>query len=212
MRSSGSASWTTTKTTAARRGCCSMGFGGSPDVDYPNVSAFWNGRGKTATIQRGGRMAKKAITVTVEANDAVATTIPQTTARHFSEAKANFDRLYQARETTPCIVPVNGKTRSSATIRDAQGKPNEEYYKWQFVHSLINSGLYARDYVGIEIQFPKGNNAVLRLDGAIFDSPDWLEHYNAYWESRHSSDLEWLNDHLLAVIEFKKNDKEIEKI
>jgi hypothetical protein len=67
-------------------------------------------------------------------------------------------------------------------------------------------------FAGVEIQFPKGNSAVIKLDGAILDSGDWLDHYNAYWKDRHSTDLEWLNDHLLAVIEFKKNDKEIEKV
>ena len=103
-------------------------------------------------------------------------------------------------------------TSSRTHIRDAHGKPSEEYYKWQFIHALVNSGLYARDFIGAEVQFPKGNSAVLRLNGAIFDSGSWLDHYNAYWKDRHGTDLEWLNDHLLAVIEFKKNDKEIEKV
>jgi type I restriction enzyme M protein len=133
-------------------------------------------------------------------------------AQDFSEAKAEFDKNHATASTAKCIVPVNGKVRASAPIRDAHGNPSEEYYKWQFVHSLIKSGLYAPDYIGVEVQFPKGNTAVLRLDGAIFDSPEWLEHYNAYWRDRHSPDLEWLNDHLLAVMEFKKNDKEIEKV
>ena len=130
----------------------------------------------------------------------------------FSTAKNDFDKAHRKSKTAKCIVPVNGKSRDAASIRDAHGKPSEEYYKWQFVHALINSGLYARDFVGVEIQFPKGNLAVIKLDGAIFDSGDWLEHYNAYWKDRRSTDLEWLNDHLLAVIEFKKNDKEIEKV
>jgi|GEM_PF-185717 len=130
----------------------------------------------------------------------------------FSEAKAEFDKKHSGATTAKCIVPVNGKTRDAAPIRDAHGKPSEEYYKWQFVHALINSGLYARDYIGVEVQFPKGNSAPLRLDGAIFDSPDWLDRYNAYWKDRRSTDLEWLNAHLLAIMEFKKNDKEIEKI
>jgi len=107
---------------------------------------------------------------------------------------------------------VNGRYRDTASIKDTHGNPSEEYYKWQFVHALINSGLYARDFVGVEIQFPKGNSRVIKLDGAIFDSGDWLEHYNAYWKARRSTDLEWLNDHLLAVIEFKKNDRDIEKV
>jgi len=130
----------------------------------------------------------------------------------FTTAKNDFDAVHKNAKTAKCIVPVNGKSKDTASIRDTHGKPSEEYYKWQFVHSLINSGLYARDFVGVEIQFPKGNNAVLRLDGAIFDNADWLEHYNAFWKARRSADLEWLHEHMLAVIEFKKNDKEIEKV
>jgi type I restriction enzyme M protein len=130
----------------------------------------------------------------------------------FASAKSDFDATHRNSKTAKCIVPVNGKVRDTASIQDISGKPSEEYYKWQFIHALINSGLYARDFVGVEIQFPKGNNAVLKLDGAIFDSGDWLKHYIAYWKERRSTDLEWLNDHVLAVIEFKKNDKEIEKV
>ena len=79
-------------------------------------------------------------------------------------------------------MPVNGKVKSRASIVDKNGKLSEEYYKWQFIYSIINSGLYARDFIGVEVQFPKGNSAVLRLDAAIFDSADWLDHYNTYWK------------------------------
>jgi len=130
----------------------------------------------------------------------------------FATAKNDFDTAHRNSKTVRCLVPVNGKSCDTASVRDARGNPSEEYYKWQFVHALINSGLYASDFVGVEIQFPKGNSAVIRLDGAIFDSGDWLRHYNDYWKHRRSTDLEWLNDHLLAVIEFKKNDKDIEKV
>src|SRR5688500_11813469 len=123
----------------------------------------------------------------------------------FAEAKRQFDELHTGRPTTTCLVPVNGRIRADASIRDSRGNRNEDYFKWQFVSALINSGLYARDFIGVEIQFPKGNSAVLRLDGAIFDSADWIDHYNSYWRTRRSADLEWLNDHLLAVFEFKKN-------
>ena len=134
------------------------------------------------------------------------------TGKTFAAAKNDFDQAHKTSRTAKCIVPVNGKLHNDASILDTHGKPSEEYYKWQFIHAIINSGLYARDFVGVEVQFPKGNSAVIRLDGAIFDSGEWLERYNAYWKERRSIDLEWLNDHLLAVIEFKKNDKEIEKV
>jgi len=135
-----------------------------------------------------------------------------TSRKTFAAAKNDFDVAHKNAKDAKCIVTVNGKMKETASIRDAQGKPSEEYYKWQFIHAVVNSGLYARDFLGVEVQFPKGNSAVIRLDGAVFDSAEWAHHYNAYWKDRHSTDLEWLHDHLLAVIEFKKNDKEIEKV
>ncbi|QOZ31680.1 hypothetical protein XH92_08120 [Bradyrhizobium sp. CCBAU 53421] len=50
-------------------------------------------------------------------------------------------------------------------------------------------------YVGVEIHFRTGNknSAALQLDGAVFDDPAWVEHSNSYWDTRKSSDLEWLN-------------------
>jgi len=95
----------------------------------------------------------------------------------FAEAKNRFDTAHVTAKVASCIVPVNGKKCDTASIRDARGRPSEEYYKWQFINAIISSGLYARDFVGVEIQFPKGNSAVIKLDGAIFDSGDWLDHY-----------------------------------
>src|SRR5439155_4598660 len=133
---------------------------------------------------------------------------------NFSTAKAEFDQKHKNVKETNCLVPVRGKPHGPVTIRNAKGMPNEEYYKWQFLYALIQSGLYAKDYIGAEVHFPKGNkvSAPLKMDAAIFDSTEWLDHYNAYWKDRKPADLEWLNDHLLAVIEFKKDDKEIEKV
>lgn len=134
------------------------------------------------------------------------------TNKTFAESKIDFDLAHCAAKTAKCIVPVNGKLRATVSIRDIHDKPNEEYYKWQFIHAFVNSGLCAKDFIAAEVQFPKGNSAVIKLDGAVFDSADWLDHYNAYWRHRRSVDLDWLNDHLLAVIEFKKNDREIERV
>ncbi len=133
----------------------------------------------------------------------------------FSTAKQLFDQNEGKAATLPhSMVPVDGKVTANISIRNAKGERNEEYFKWQFLHALIVSGLYAKDYIGTEVRFPKGNktSAPIRLDAAIFDSSDWLQHYNAYWKDKKSSDLEWLKKHLIAVIEFKKGDKEIEKV
>ena len=132
----------------------------------------------------------------------------------FAAAKADFDQRHQHAEEVACIVPVRGKPHEPIVIRDSKGRPSEEYFKWQFIYSLVNSGLYAMDYIGVEVHFPKGNKSsqALKLDAAIFDGGEWVERYNSFWQARKSEDLEWLNEHLLAVIEFKKNDKEIEKV
>jgi type I restriction enzyme M protein len=137
------------------------------------------------------------------------------TLNQFAKAKQDFDAGLGKKSVLPhAIVPIDGKPKDNIVIRNAKHEPKEEYYKWQFIYALINSGLYAKDYVGVEVRFPKGSktSAPLKMDGAIFDDADWLTHYNNYWEYRKSEDLEWLNAHLMAVIEFKKNDKEIEKV
>jgi type I restriction enzyme M protein len=133
---------------------------------------------------------------------------------NFAAAKNEYDSKHVNLAHADCIVPVRGKIREPISIRSQSGGPNEEYYKWQFINAIILSGLYPKDYIGVEVHFPKGNktSAALQLDAAIFDSPAWLDHYRAFWEHRNSADLEWLNEHLIAVAEFKKGDKEIEKV
>ena len=132
----------------------------------------------------------------------------------FAMAKSEFDRLHASARETICIVPVRGKYHEPIAIRNSKGEPNEEYYKWQFINAIVSSGLYAKDYIGAEVHFPKGNksSAALKLDAAIFDSSEWVERYNSFWNFRKAEDLEWLNEHLIAIVEFKKADKEIDKV
>jgi type I restriction enzyme M protein len=134
---------------------------------------------------------------------------------NFTEAKQRFDKEVGRQSVLKsALVPVDGNPKKDILIRNAKGEVLEEYYKWQFVYALINSGLYAKDYIGVEIRFPKGSktSAPLKIDGAIFDESDWITHYHQYWLNRKPEDLEWLNAHLLAVIEFKRGDKEIDKV
>jgi len=133
----------------------------------------------------------------------------------FNEAKQEFDEKDgNSSWLSKSYVPVHGKFVKDLAIRNAQNECLEEYYKWQFVYALIRSGMYSKDYIGVEVNFPKGNksSAALKLDGAIFDHPDWIKHYKSYWKKKNSADLEWLNDHIVAVMEFKRGEKEIEKV
>lgn len=160
------------------------------------------------------RKAAKPSVSSVEAKVEPAPLISAPPSTAFATAKAQFDYEHATATHTRCIVPVRGKAHAPISIRSSSGGPNEEFYKWQFVNALIRSGLYPKDYIGVEVHFPKGNknSAALQLDAAIFDDPSWVDRYNSYWEHKKSSDLEWLNEHLIAIAEFKKGDKEIEKI
>jgi len=136
-------------------------------------------------------------------------------ARSFFEAKTEFDEIYKNITVLPqSLVPVNGRTIQNISIKNQKGENTEEYYKWQFIYALIHSGLYPKDFIGIEVRFPKGNpsSRPIILDGAIFDDFNWLDHYHNFWENRDQSSLEWLRNHLIGVIEFKKKDgRDIEK-
>ncbi len=133
----------------------------------------------------------------------------------FSEAKTKFDEGPGKAKVLPrSLVPVNGKYKDNIPTRNEKNEPLEEYYKWQFIYALLYSGLYSKDYIGVEVHFPKGSRGArdLELDGAVFDNGEWLDHYNAYKQHHRTEDLQWLNRHLIAVIEFKRNEKEIEQV
>lgn len=126
----------------------------------------------------------------------------------FTEAKQKYNELYKTKNfLEKSLVKSSGNDLANISIKDKYGNPSEEYYKWEFIYSLINSGLYSKEYIGVELSFPKGSSGSsnLRLDGVIFDSKDWIEKYN---NKDKVENLEWLRSHILAVIEFKKSKKE----
>jgi type I restriction enzyme M protein len=132
----------------------------------------------------------------------------------FLDAKLQFDKNYSLKKELIAFIPVNQTKNKNCSIKDINNKPNEEYYKWQFFYALVYSGLYQIDYIGSEIYFPKGNknSAPIILDGAIFDDSQWFNYYQQYHNVNEQSALDWLRKHLLAVIEFKRDSKNIETI
>jgi len=126
----------------------------------------------------------------------------------FLQAKQDFDKQYFSKKEFAAFIPVNQKLSENYVIKNKQGKTNEEYYKWQFFYSMVQSGLYQKDYLGCEVYFPKGNrnSAPIKLDGAIFDDPNWFDWYKKYHKNKDQESLDWLRKHLLGVIEFKKED------
>jgi len=126
----------------------------------------------------------------------------------FTQAKQKYNLLYKNKEILEkSVVKSAGKELTNISIKDKNNQPSEEYYKWEFIYSLVNSGLYSKEYIGVELSFPKGStgSSNLRLDGVIFDSKDWVKRYE---NKDKVENLEWLKEHILAVIEFKKSSKE----
>jgi type I restriction enzyme M protein len=129
--------------------------------------------------------------------------------RLFSEVKQEFDDHYGTATTFECFLPVHTHLAGTTTnLKHASGQPNEQYFKWQFLYALTRSGLYAPDYIGTEVSFPKGNksSAALLLDVAIFDEKGWHAKYQEWHKTKNQDALDWLRRHLVGVIEIKNED------
>ncbi|MFZ2026400.1 MAG: N-6 DNA methylase [Microgenomates group bacterium] len=133
----------------------------------------------------------------------------------FLQAKQEFDRNFSNKHEFLAFLPVNLSLRKEFKIKGLKNEPNEEYYKWQFLYSLVYSGLYQKDFIGVEVYFPKGNkdSAPIKFDGAIFDEACWFDFYKKWQETRSQESLDWLRKHLVGVMEFKKeNSKNTETV
>ena len=130
--------------------------------------------------------------------------------KRFDELKIEYDLLHRNDKEISCFLPVHmtvGKIEKSLFKKN--GDLNEQYYKWQFLNCFVESGLCSKDYIGTEVNFPKGNkgSAMIKLDAAIFDDKNWFSHYEALHTKKDDSkwdELNWLKEHLLCAMEFKK--------
>ncbi len=123
----------------------------------------------------------------------------------FSSKKEEFDFIYSNKLDFKAIVPVNLELNKICKIKSKNNMKNEEYYKWQFIYSLINSGMYSKDYIGVEVCLPKGNknSAPIKFDAAIFKDSQWFTYYKKYHKNNDQIALDWLRKNLIMVIEFK---------
>lgn len=128
--------------------------------------------------------------------------------KQFTEAKIEFDSKYKNASEFLCFVPEHLSVNKTTSLKKKDGTKNEQYYKWQFLYSIVHSGLYPKDLIGTEINLPKGNksSAPIKLDGAIFDDSVWFDKYNDYHQNNNADSLNWLRKHLMVAIEFKKED------
>lgn len=136
-------------------------------------------------------------------------------AKTFSQVKLEFDKKYSTATEFDNFLPEHLTVTKKTTLKKKNGSNNEQYYKWQFFYSLVYSGMYSKDYIGTEVYFPKGNknSAPIKFDGAIFDDTNWFEHYKDYHNNKSQESLDWLRNHIIAVIEIKKeNSKDVETV
>jgi type I restriction enzyme M protein len=126
----------------------------------------------------------------------------------FTDAKHEFDQTYGTAVDFDCFLADHLTFGRKVSLRNKHGQKNEQYYKWQFLTSIVQSGLFTKDYIGTEIQFPKGNksSAPIKLDAAIFDDLIWFDKYKDYHQNGNNESLEWLREHLIGAIEFKRED------
>lgn len=135
--------------------------------------------------------------------------------RTFLEVKEEYDLKFKKNNQFKSFLPVHLTLGKEYKIKNKIGENNEEYYKWQFLYSLVYSGLYPKENLGVEVQFPKGNmnSNPIKFDAAIFDSPEWFEKYKQFHDNHDQSSLDWLRLHLIGIIEFKKDaERDVEKI
>lgn len=135
----------------------------------------------------------------------------------FSQARIKFNDMYSNRDTLPeSLCTVDGDFIKNIFIKDVHQQPNEEYYKWQFIYSMVQSGrIPSRDYIGAEIYFPKGNihSDPIKIDSVVFSDITWIDYYRKYRKNPKDVDsLQKVRNLAIEVIEYKRNDKTIEQV
>ena len=121
----------------------------------------------------------------------------------FTSAKQEFDAKFENSSEFECFLSEHLTFGKKNSIKNKAGNKNEEYYKWQFLYGIVYSGMFAKDFIGTEVNLPKGNksSAALKLDGAIFDDANWFDYYQKYHIEKDVDALDWLRQHLLVSIE-----------
>lgn len=74
----------------------------------------------------------------------------------FENEKILFDDKYGTAKEIDCFLPVHltiGGKENDLYKKD--GSHNEQYYKWQFLYCFVSAGLCSKDFIGVEVSFPK---------------------------------------------------------
>lgn len=139
--------------------------------------------------------------------------------KKFEDLKLKYDSEHFNDKELKCLVPVHlNRNMVEKKLYKVDGTHNEQYFKWQFLNCFISSGLCNKNFIGVEVQFPKGNknSKPIKMDAVIFDDENWFSHYEKLHTSKDDSkwdELEWLKEHLVCTLEFKKeNSKDVKGV
>lgn len=139
--------------------------------------------------------------------------------KKFEELKIKFNNKYNGATEIECFLPVHlTKNKVEKNIKKKDGTFNEQYYKWQFLSCYIEAGYCSKDYIGVEVNLPKGNknSTHMKVDAIVFDDKDWFSHYEKFHTLKDDTkwdELDWLKKHIIFTIEFKKeNSKDIKGV
>lgn len=95
-----------------------------------------------------------------------------------------------------------------ANTRNTKGEYSEEYIRARFVWSLVNSGMYQKEYICVEFSIPKGNGGKsINPDILVFKDKNWLDMYE---NAQKNKDFSEIRKNILVVFETKKNDKTVD--
>lgn len=131
---------------------------------------------------------------------------------NFEDLKEKYNHEHKNNVEVECFLPVHLTiNKIEKNLYKTDGSYNEQYYKWQFLSCYVAAGYCSKDYIGVEVNLPKGNknSAPIKIDAAIFDDKNWFEHYSNLHTKKDDSkwdELNWLQEHLICAIEFKKED------
>lgn len=104
-------------------------------------------------------------------------------------------------------VDVVSYCKKSST-RNTKGEYSEEYIRARFVWSLVNSGMYQKEYLCVEFSIPKGNGGKsINPDILVFKDKNWLDMYE---NAQKNGDFSEIRKNILVVFETKKNDKTVD--
>ncbi len=99
---------------------------------------------------------------------------PDTKVQHmldFAGALHEFDTVYAgSKKMSRSLCTVDGKFIDEINLIGKDKKRLEEYYKWQFIYALMKGRGYPQDYIGAEINLPKGNigSTPIKIDACVF--------------------------------------------